>query len=384
MTKKSQMLFIIFVMLSLVLAFIAIFLVIAHENLNVTVRESQASLNFLEKLYEENSFKVDFRQKFFVAEVYAGGAINVTLGENNFSEEEKTGVINKAQSKDYEYGSYENIFYKRVYSDGKLTVYAADMSEKVAANDGFLVKVALAILIILAVVFLIVWGISVKIFSPIKQTLIKQRRFISDASHELKTPLAIISANTEVLSDSSVYVKSIKKQVERLDFLVEDLLTLARMDEGNNNIIKEEFCVSEEVADTALTFDALAYEKKKRFVCDITPNLFYNGDKNGLKSIVGILSDNAIKYSIDNGDILLTLKRNGKQIVLKVINEGSNVPDQLSDRIFERFFRDDSRSRESGGNGLGLSIAKNIATINKWNISAESVYGKSMTVTLIL
>ena len=234
---------------------------------------------------------------------------------------------------------------------------------------------------------LIVWGLSAKVFEPIRYILAKQKQFISDASHELKTPVSIISANADVIKteDNAQYVDSIKKQVERLNFLVSDLLTLARLDEGNVKRITEKFNLSDEVTQVALPFDAVAFEKGKTLECDIDPELMYEGAKDDVKKILNILLDNAVKYAQDNGNIRLSLKKIGAKYELSVYNDGSLIPESDSEKIFERFYRGDaSRSRESGGNGLGLSIAKSIATANKWNISAKSVYGKSMTITLTL
>lgn len=384
MTRKPQVKFVAAIMAFLTLAFAACFAVSAYENRNLLVRESQFELDILEKRYEDDPLSSDFPQNFFVVEVYSPNAYTVKCGEENFSSQDIDSTVLKATDKNYDYGSYKKIFYKRIYDGATLKIYAVDMAGKADYLDGALMKILVVLLIAEAVLFLAVIGVSAKIFAPIKQTILKQRRFISDASHELKTPLAIISANAEVLDADSPYAQSIKKQVERMDFLVEDLLSLAKLDEGQRQIIKEEFCVSEEVSDVILTFDALSYEKGKRLTSDIAPDITYLGDKAGLKRITGILLDNAVKYSSEKGNILVTLKKSGQRIILTVKNDGSNVPDAMSERIFERFFRDDSRSREYGGNGLGLSIAKSIAEKNGWNISAESVFGVSMTVTLVL
>lgn len=384
MTKKEQRKFIAVMMICLTLIFAALFISVVITGRNHALLNCRNELDFLQAHYSDASFGSLYDRNFFVADAFSENNYSIKSENYSFSADIVDNIVIKAITKDFEYGHYSDCYYKKEFVGPTVRIFAADMN-KVFAPYRQSTSVALySFIIAIVLLFFIVWGLSVKIFSPIKESLNKQRKFISDASHELKTPLAIISANTDVLEQNSPYVLSIKKQVERLDFLVDDLLTLARMDEGQNNIMKEEFCVSEEVADVLLTFEALAYEKNKKLISDIMPDLLYKGDKEGLKRIAGILLDNAVKYSSDCGTILVTLKKSGQRIILTVKNDGSNVPDNLSDRIFERFFRDDSRSREYGGNGLGLSIAKNIATSNDWRISAESVYGKSMTITLIL
>ncbi len=383
MTGRSKIRFIAAIMILITLAFAAVFMVAAYENRNVLVRESKSRLDFACENYESGNAAA-LPQRFFVAEVYAESVHEVVFGAEDFTAEETDDVVSCAVLKDYEYGSCGDIFYRRAYDGATLKIYAVDAGDIATILNRSLNTLLIILLIADALLFLAVVGVSTKIFSPIKQTILKQRRFISDASHELKTPLAIISANAEVLDDSSPYVKSIKKQVGRMDYLLADMLFLAKIDEGRKETVNEEFCVSEEVTDVMLTFDALCYEKNKRLTSDITPDITYTGDKAGLKRIVNILLDNAVKYSADKGEIRVSLKKSGQRVVLTVKNDGSAVPDEMSDRIFERFFRDDSRAREYGGNGLGLSIAKSIATDNGWNISAESVFGKSMTVTLVL
>ena len=165
--------------------------------------------------------------------------------------------------------------------------------------------------------------------------------------------------------------------------LVLDLLTLAKIDEQKDKLSHENFNLSQEVLSTALPFDSLAFEKGKTLNTEVEPDIEIKGDKQSVKNLLTILLDNAIKHSSANAIIDVTLKKEGKTI-LSVTNTGSNVPDEDSDKIFERFYRgDSSRSRSSGGSGLGLAIAKTIATTNNWKISAHSQCNKSMKITVI-
>jgi signal transduction histidine kinase len=246
---------------------------------------------------------------------------------------------------------------------------------------------ALIILIcIYGLLFFIVWALSFKVFSPIKEAFFKQKQFISNASHELKTPLTIISANADVLSQDvdNQWLQNIKDQANRMNDLVADMLSLAKIDEGKIRIKKEKFNISQIVLGSSLPFDAVAFEKGKTLTLNVEDNIEYFGDIQSVKNIVNILIDNAVKHADNGGDVNLTLKKESTKIVLSVFNTGSQIPDDDVDKIFERFYRGDtSRSRDSGGSGLGLSIAKSIADRNKWKISAKSKLNESMVITVI-
>ena len=170
-----------------------------------------------------------------------------------------------------------------------------------------------------------------------------------------------------------------------MSVLVEDMLSLAKIDEGQKKLKVEKFNLSNEVLENALPFDAVAFEKGKTLNIDIQPDITYNGDRDSVKQIINILLDNAVKHADKNGEITLTLKKDGNKTIITFFNTGSQIPEENADKIFERFYRgDSSRSRESGGSGLGLAIAKSIADTNKWKISAVSKLNVSMTITIIL
>ena len=317
-----------------------------------------------------------------------GNNYKTVYGEDNIAEETLSSIAKTVAERQSDITDrVGDVYYKSRRLANKTAVYVADMSEDAARFRSALLKTLILLAVAFGALAGIVWVLSSKVFEPIKRILAKQKQFISDASHELKTPVAIISANADVVKtdDNAQYIDSIKKQVERLNFLVSDLLTLARLDEGNVKSISENFNLSDEITQTALPFDAVAFEKGKTLLCEIEPNIYYYGAKDDVKKILNILLDNAVKYAADGGKIAVSLKKTGGKCELTVANDGSLIREEDSQKIFERFYRGDlSRSRESGGNGLGLSIAKSIATANRWEITAKSVYGKSMTIILTL
>lgn len=386
MIKTAQRRFILITLSILFVVFATIFGVIWKINSDNFSREVEFSLSDLQKEYNETGNIRTFK-KVSVIKTNEYNVQNI-IGKENFSEETISAIIDVAKKAQTETAdNIGDVYYTVKLSNNFKTAYLADMQIESERYHSVINKTLLLLAVAFVALGIIVWLLSGKVFEPIKRILLKQKQFISDASHELKTPVSIISANTDVIrtEENKAYTDSIKNQVERLKFLVNDLLTLARLDEGNVKVIKETFNLSDEVVNSALPFDAVAFEKGKTLTLDVESNIMYEGAKDCVKQILNILLDNAVKYAKDGGEIKVSLKKTGARVVISVYNDGSLIPDTDSNKIFERFYRGDaSRSRESGGNGLGLSIAKSIATANKWQIFAESVYGKSMTLTLIL
>lgn len=240
----------------------------------------------------------------------------------------------------------------------------------------------------LVAVFVLVVIFSRMVFRPVEESIQKQKRFITDASHELKTPLTIIDANTEVMemeSGESQWTKSTRKQIQRLSGLVQQLVTLSRLDEEKGLEEKCEFNLSEAVSECVQPYESLAQTREKNLTLNIEENLTYTGDERSIRQLAGILMDNAVKYSSENGNITLTLKKKGKKIFLEVYNDADDLPQGKLDVLFERFYRlDSSRNSGTGGSGIGLSVAKAIVQAHKGKITAENKNGRGLTITVIL
>ena len=284
------------------------------------------------------------------------------------------------------FGKLGNFHYKIFQlNNGKAFVFI-DSTETIKIIRVVFLNVSLILVAIYLFLFAIVYLLSYTVLRPVKEALYKQRRFISDASHELKTPLTIINANADVLSEmvNNEWLDNIKSQTERMNTLVADMLSLAKIDEHKVKLTKTNLDLSSEVLSTTLSFDAVAFEQHKTLILDIDENINYYGDAESVKKIVTILVDNAIKYCSLENQIKVSLKLDGFRPVLSVFNTGSNVKTGKANKIFERFYRgENSRSRTSGGSGLGLSIAKSISDLNGWKISAYSELNKSMEFTVI-
>jgi signal transduction histidine kinase len=304
-----------------------------------------------------------------------------------FSDEQIRDFVNIILSNGLKSGSVNNIYYKIESIPFYDIIIATDVSNILhdfRINVLNALSIHIVVYLILSVIAVI---LSFNVFKPIKDSFLKQKQFISNASHELKTPLTIISANAEIIKSTSdsQWIDNINSQTERMNLLVNDLLTLAKIDEQKTPISLLEFNLSEVIINDTLPFDAVAYEKGKNLILDVQENIQYKGDLQSVKNIVNILLDNAIKHAEKGGEIIVTLKKENNKISLTIFNTGSNVPDNQASKVFERFYRaDQSRSRESGGgSGLGLSIAKGIADNNKWKISAVSKLNQYMSITVI-
>ncbi|MBQ4206964.1 MAG: GHKL domain-containing protein [Clostridia bacterium] len=218
--------------------------------------------------------------------------------------------------------------------------------------------------------------------APVRRSIEQQKQFITDASHELKTPLAIISADADVLElcgGENEWVSSIKSQTARMDTLVRNLVSLSKLDETANESEHVTFNVSEAVLDTALNFEPLAKSRDLRFSLDVTPDLTLKGSEGEIRQLVSLLCDNALKYTNDGGEIRLSLYKSGKSLCLDAYNTCESIEKDKLPHLFDRFYRaDNSRARETGGYGIGLSIAKAIVERHKGKIGASSADGRSI------
>jgi two-component system, OmpR family, sensor histidine kinase CiaH len=250
--------------------------------------------------------------------------------------------------------------------------------------------VAFAMLI---VIFFISRFFANRSIEPIKEAFDRQKQFIADASHELKTPLAVINTNVDVLlsngehsvSSQSKWLHYIKSEVERMAKLTKNLLYLTQIDYSEINMVYSQLNLSEAVESIILTMEAIIFENNILLNYDIEPNLVVSGNSEQLKQVVMILLDNALKYTNINGRVNLFLKKSYNNVVLSVTNTGNGIPDKYIHKIFDRFYRiDKSRSRDSGGYGLGLAIAKAIVEQHGGKIETHSVLNESTTFNIEL
>ena len=240
----------------------------------------------------------------------------------------------------------------------------------------------------LLVVFVLVCFFSKTVTKPMAESYEKQKRFITDASHEIKTPLTIIDANTEVLEmmeGENEWTVSIRKQIARLTALTEKLVFLSRMDEDSTRLEMLEFNISDAILDTAMPFETVAESKGKTLDISVAPDINYTGSETNIRQMVSLLLDNAIKYSSENGSIRLNFSTNGKLKILSLWNTVDEIETGKLDYLFERFYRiDKSRNSKTGGFGIGLSVVQAIVQAHNGKVSAKSEDGKSIEFTISL
>ena len=228
---------------------------------------------------------------------------------------------------------------------------------------------------------------SKKIVKPVAESYEKQKRFITDAGHEIKTPLAIIDADANVLSieqGDNEWVNDIKSQIKRLTTLTNDLIYLSRMEEAKDRMEMTEFHLSETVEEEAESFKAMAKAQEKNFQVQIQPVITMKGDEKMLRQLVSVLLDNALKYCTSEGKIVLALRKQGRSISLSVFNTADDVKKNELVHIFDRFYRSDqSRNAETGGHGIGLSIASAVVAAHKGKISAATKDGQSLLIKAV-
>ncbi|MEG2858175.1 MAG: HAMP domain-containing sensor histidine kinase, partial [Clostridia bacterium] len=283
---------------------------------------------------------------------------------------------------------YEGVYKFEVaeIASGRMVIFV-DCSRELSMFHSFLFNTAAISIIGLSAIFILVLILSKRLLRPVVESYEKQKQFITDAGHELKTPLAVIAADTEVVeieSGQSEWTQSIKKETARLAQLTTNLVTLARMDETGAKVEMEDFSLSSAVMECAAPFAKLAATRSKKLVFSIEDNIICHGDESMVRRLIGILLDNAVKYSV-SGNIVISLKRSGKRSRIDVTNYADNLRRGRMDELFERFYRaDTSRNSMTGGSGIGLSIAKAIVEQHGGKISAESPDGKQIILSVII
>lgn len=222
------------------------------------------------------------------------------------------------------------------------------------------------------VILLLIVLLSKKAVKPIAEGYEKQKQFVTDANHELKTPLTLILSNVDIVESEvgkNEWLDDIRSEGERMGELIRRLGTLSRMDEDTADLNADEFDLSNAALDVTSEFENLAAAKGKQIICAVTPSIFYKGDEELIRKLFSILLDNAIKYA--NGDcrIAFAVKAKGKHPVITVENGYENVDSLELDRLFDRFYRSDKSRAYTGSFGIGLSIAKSIVERHKGEIT---------------
>ena len=240
----------------------------------------------------------------------------------------------------------------------------------------------------LAVLFACSYVLSGAVTRPVARAWQQQKQFLSDASHELKTPLTVVLSSAELLDQSALpeqkqYVDNIRAESHRMKRLVEDMLTLSRVERSGAHLPDAAADLSDIAADAALRFEPVAFEAGHTLSYDIAPDLTVRGDGEKLAQAVAVLLDNAIKYAAPHTEIRLDALRQGRNVCVQVENRGADIPADKLPHIFDRFYRADESRTGGDSFGLGLPIAKAIAEAHHGAIRCDSSGGITrFTITL--
>ena len=317
---------------------------------------------------------------YFTVNVW-GSAAYVTGGTYTDLEntEELAAILNDCLSQNRQEGVVADYHLRYLRRSGGLYEKLAfvDMSMEQAMlremMGSYLLIGGIALLLLLAAAVLLSWWAT----RPVELAWRQQRQFLSDASHELKTPLTVILSNAEMLESTPLedrparWADNIRSEARRMKQLVEEMLTLARADSMTAAAVLGDVSLSEAAEDCVLAFESVAFEAEKALEYRLAEEVCVLGDGEKLRRLVSILLDNAIKYGAPGGAVTLALERRERQAVLTVSNPGE-IPAEHLPRLFERFYRADASRGEQSGFGLGLSIAGAIAREHKGALRAES------------
>lgn len=323
-------------------------------------RDKMLSSNFfLVIINEQGQFvKTDTHRTSTITENEA-----IQLAQSVYSIEKTTGRIGK---------------YRYKISDGKINndkiIIFLDVTDE---NISYIRVLILSLLIgtaCWAVMYLIVTILSKKAIRPIAENIEKQKQFITNAGHEIKTPLAIIQANSDAMvlyNGENKWTNNIKDQVKRLDGLMKNMLLLAKMDENQIIENKTAFSFTELLTQNYNSFTEAFKLKNITCTTNIEDDITITADKEHITQLISILLENALKYTNENGFLDVELNHSGKKVVLKISNTCEALPDVPGEKLFDRFYRaDKSRNQKTGGYGIGLSVAQSIVLSNHGSIQA--------------
>ena len=271
--------------------------------------------------------------------------------------------------------------------DRRMAIFL-DCSREMHAVFTIAVLTLVSVIICIILVYAVVVVFSRRAVDPVIKASECQKQFITDAGHELKTPITVIAAClklAEMETGKQKWIDKAQAQTEKLKELVNSLVTLSRMDEENTPLKFAEFNISEAAAETAESFRDFAESEGHGLTVSVSPDIKYCGDEYAVRQLISILLDNAVKYAEKDTEIKFSLERNKKGVVIHTVNECGTIDKEELPRLFDRFYRaDKSRNASTGGFGIGLSIARSIAEGHKGFVSAEAEDGHTVKFTVQL
>lgn len=388
-----------FVLVSVISVSVMVFSIVGFININNYVNINERSDNLLNSLLENDgrfpekpdkekpgiSPDAEFSTRFFTIKLDdKNNIVNINTDkifavDGEIAKEYVNQVIDQGK----ETGYINDYKYKlKTDEQGTLIVFLDNSHElnlfRSVRNTSILYSIigVLGFLVLLLV-------LSKRVIKPIAEAYEKQKQFITDASHELKTPLTIINSSTDIIEANNgkdKWTQKVKNQVRKMSGLIDDLISLSRLDEDTYKFEKVKINFSQVVKEVANDFTTAG-----DFNIKIESDIYIYGSKDDLRKLLGILFDNAVKYNANNQSISINLYKKSKKIYFIINNYAEGLEKRNYDELFERFYRlDNSRNSQTGGHGIGLSIANAIVEKHRGKIKAYSEDQKQMTFEIIL
>lgn len=329
-------------------------------------------------LTDDSEFKYSTRY-FAVLYDQSGMVSNVVTSHiSSVDEEEAEGLADQARKKFFHFGEIGRYYYQvsPLEGGGTIVIYL-DRTSQIFIRMRVAYIAAILIVGGTLAAFFIMRCVSDKIIAPEVENVESQKRFITNASHELKTPLAVIRANTEMqemLGGSNEWTESTMRQVSRMDGLIKNLVLISRSQEKEGAETLARIMISDIVKETVETFQSLILSEQKTLTMHIQPDIWLLADESRVRQLVLLLMDNAVKYCDDKGAIGVSLLKEGKKTKLVITNSYAKGKDVDYSRFFERFYREDQSHSEEGGTGgygIGLSVAEGIVRQMKGEIGVS-------------
>lgn len=343
-----------------------------------------------EPLRRRNEYDIFMSSNFFVVRFDREGDVVYTdvSRTSSVSEQEARELAKKVYAQNVPSGKTDGFEYMVKDSRmglGKVAVFL-DTSDDIYSY--------IRVLFLSAAIGIVCWGcmllfvilLSRRAIRPVAENMERQKQFVTNAGHEIKTPLAIIQSNTEAMelyNGESRWSKNIKEQTARLNELMKNLLTLARMEERGADGNPSDFLLSKLLADHTECFRETLELRGITLQTNIRPMISFRADREHITQLISVLMDNAVKYTNEGGGVSVSLEKNDKRIKMQFANTCRQLPPAPPDKLFDRFYRaDEARTQKGGGYGIGLSVAQSIAETYRGRISAEYKNGDTVVFTV--
>lgn len=328
--------------------------------------------------------EAEFTTRFFAVHCDTAGNVNIVFRDyiSSVDDGQARTYAEKIREQKRSAGYYKDYRYQVREDDTGSIVLFLNVSRDLEFAGTLLVSSVVTGIVSLLTIFVLVMFFSKRAIEPYARNIERQKRFITDAGHEIKTPLTSIATSADIAAmeyEGDEWIENIQKQAVRMTKLVSELVELSRLDEERPFPEKTVFCLSDAAWEAAEPFAALCRAGGKRYSQEIQEQLSFRGDRGAVQQLISILLDNAVRYSDAGGEIRLRVYRRLGHICIEVFNTCALKEIRELDRLFDRFYRpDESRSKYTGGTGIGLSMARAIAEAHGGKIRAKSADGRTI------